>query len=155
MIKLAPDSSCLLHVLTDQLALALLVSRCLTAMLPFLRTQASLARRRNWRLMLIRCREKLKEWCSGVKRQKRRPRGQPLRWVCWLPAWSCLLEFTVAGAQRKGPFAVQKDSIDSPCEPAGGWLTPGSPCSQLEQLGQLAPPFQHTLAMKGAVELQK
>lgn len=140
MIKLAPDSSCLLHVLTDQLALALLVSRCLTAMLPFLRTQASLARRRNWRLMLIRCREKLKEWCSGVKRQKRRPRGQSLRWVCWLPAGSCLWEAGIHLQPIKFPLI--------PYVISQGWLTSEPLCSQLEQLGQLAPLFQPILPMK-------
>lgn len=86
----------------EVLASALPVSGCLTGVLSILRTKASSARRRSWRLMLLRCRRKLKSCCRDVRRQKKRPRRQLLRWAHWLSAHFCPPEFTRAIAQRQG-----------------------------------------------------
>lgn len=94
---------------TDQSAFASLVSTCLMRALLHFRTLASSARRRNWRLMLPGCRKKPKRQCRGVKMQKRRPRRQPLRWVHWLLAHSCLPELTGAVAKGQKQICSQKE----------------------------------------------
>lgn len=104
----------------ELLACALLPSGYLTGMLSLLRTQASSARRRNWRPMLLRCRRKLERCCRHVRRQKKRPKRQLLRWVCCLPAHFWPMEFTLATkltiahcSPKAWPAAAQMDSIDS------------------------------------------
>lgn len=104
---------------THQLAFASLVSTCLRRVPLCFRILSSSARRGNWRLMLAGCRMKPKRQCRGVKMQKRRPRRQPLRWVHWLLAHSCLPELTRAVAKGQGQICSQKEFHWFSIQPGG------------------------------------